>query len=175
MDRTPEFTHAVSGNHRTLIGLGIALLVLSLDLLTGPQVLFPILYVVPVTVTGWLNKGLLAYFLAGALPVARFLFFLRWDQTDSLYLLAVNTIIRMAALLIIAYLVNRTAIQSRRVHLLEGLLKICSSCKRIQNEKGEYESVEKYISGHSAVQFSHGLCVECVRKLYPEYVDREES
>jgi len=56
-----------------------------------------------------------------------------------------------------------------QVKKLHGLLPICASCKKIKNEKGYWEQIEIYISQHSEADFSHGICPECVKKLYPEY------
>jgi hypothetical protein len=55
------------------------------------------------------------------------------------------------------------------VQLLKGLVPICASCKRIRNERGTWEVLEVYIQAHSEAKFSHGMCPECMRKLYPEY------
>jgi PAS domain S-box-containing protein len=51
---------------------------------------------------------------------------------------------------------------------LRGLLPICSSCKKIRNDKGYWEQMEVYIRDHSEAEFSHGICPECAEKLYPE-------
>jgi HAMP domain-containing protein len=58
------------------------------------------------------------------------------------------------------------------VRLLEGLLPICASCKRIRDDRGYWNQIESYISAHADVQFSHGLCPECLRSNYPELADR---
>jgi PAS domain S-box-containing protein len=55
-----------------------------------------------------------------------------------------------------------------KVKLLSGLLSICAACKKISNEQGHWESLETYIRSRSAVDFSHGLCPECLQRLYPE-------
>jgi len=54
-----------------------------------------------------------------------------------------------------------------KVKLLSGLLSICASCKKIHNEDGQWEYLETYIRNRSAADFSHGLCPECLRELYP--------
>jgi CRISPR/Cas system-associated protein Cas10 (large subunit of type III CRISPR-Cas system) len=56
-----------------------------------------------------------------------------------------------------------------KVKRLSGLLPICSVCKRIRDDKGYWNQVEVYIRDHSEVDFSHGLCPECSKKLYPKY------
>jgi len=56
-----------------------------------------------------------------------------------------------------------------QVKTLSGLLPICASCKKIRNDNGYWEAVETYISEHSDADFTHGICPECVQRLYPEY------
>jgi len=56
-----------------------------------------------------------------------------------------------------------------KVKLLSGFLPICCSCKKIRDDKGYWQQIESYISEHSNAEFSHGLCPECAKKLYPEF------
>lgn len=56
-----------------------------------------------------------------------------------------------------------------KVNQLEGILPICSFCKRIQDENGHWQAMEVYISNHSEAEFSHGFCPDCGRKHYPQY------
>ena len=56
-----------------------------------------------------------------------------------------------------------------RVRKLSGLLPICASCKKIRDDKGYWNQIEAYIRDHSEAEFSHGICPECTRKLYPQY------
>jgi ligand-binding sensor domain-containing protein len=58
-----------------------------------------------------------------------------------------------------------------KIKVLSGLLPICASCKKIRDDKGYWNQIEVYIRDHSEAQFSHSLCNECVRKLYPEVAD----
>ncbi|MCP4690751.1 MAG: response regulator [Desulfobacterales bacterium] len=52
------------------------------------------------------------------------------------------------------------------VKTLKGLLPICSSCKKIRDDKGYWNQIESYISKHSDAFFSHGICPDCMRRLY---------
>ncbi len=52
--------------------------------------------------------------------------------------------------------------------ILGGLLPICSNCKKIRDDKGYWDQLEKYIQTHSEAQFTHGICPDCAKKLYPE-------
>jgi hypothetical protein len=52
---------------------------------------------------------------------------------------------------------------------LRRLLPICASCKKIRDDTGYWHQVEEYISQHSEAEFTHGLCPDCLKKLYPEF------
>ncbi len=55
-----------------------------------------------------------------------------------------------------------------KVKTLSGLLPICASCKKIRDDKGYWNQIEVYIRDHSDAEFSHGICPDCAKKLYPE-------
>jgi PleD family two-component response regulator len=61
-----------------------------------------------------------------------------------------------------------------QVRTLSGLLPICASCKKIRDDHGYWHQVEAYIQDHSDAEFSHGICPECARQLYPDYIDDAE-
>ena len=53
------------------------------------------------------------------------------------------------------------------IKTLHGLIPICASCKQIRDDKGYWNQIESYIRDHSEAEFSHGICPECMKKLYP--------
>jgi PAS domain S-box-containing protein len=55
-----------------------------------------------------------------------------------------------------------------KIKKLSGLLPICASCKKIRDDDGYWQRIEQYISEHSEAHFSHGICPECMEKLYPQ-------
>lgn len=55
----------------------------------------------------------------------------------------------------------------KEVKVLRGLISICASCKNIRNDRGFWQRLEEYVTEHSDVQFSHGLCKPCINRLYP--------
>jgi len=55
------------------------------------------------------------------------------------------------------------------VKKLSGLLPICANCKKIRDEEGNWQYLEKYIEEHSEAEFSHGICPDCGMQLYPQY------
>ncbi|MBC2717681.1 MAG: PAS domain S-box protein [Desulfobacteraceae bacterium] len=56
-----------------------------------------------------------------------------------------------------------------QLKILRGVLPICASCKRIRDDKGCWHQIESYIKKHSEADFSHGICPDCAKKLYPEF------
>ena len=66
----------------------------------------------------------------------------------------------------------RTAMEE--VKTLRGIIPICSSCKQIRDDQGIWNQIEAYISVHSEAEFSHSICPECMKKLYPELADENE-
>jgi PAS domain S-box-containing protein len=57
------------------------------------------------------------------------------------------------------------------VKTLKGLIPICASCKKIRDDTGFWSQIESYVMRHSDAKFSHGICPDCTKKLYPEYAD----
>lgn len=59
------------------------------------------------------------------------------------------------------------------IKILSGFLPICMSCKKIRDDNGQWFQMEFYIHQHSEAKFSHGICPECIKKLYPGYAERK--
>lgn len=57
----------------------------------------------------------------------------------------------------------------KRIRVLEGFLLICANCKKIKNHDEEWEQIEHYVTEHSHARFSHGICPDCTKKLYPDF------
>lgn len=55
-----------------------------------------------------------------------------------------------------------------QIKVLSGLLPICASCKKIRDDHGYWKQIESYIRDHSEAKFSHGICPDCAKELYPE-------
>jgi hypothetical protein len=58
------------------------------------------------------------------------------------------------------------------VETLRGLLPICASCKKIRDDKGYWKTVEEYFGQRSSVDFSHTVCPDCIKRLYPDLWDK---
>jgi PAS domain S-box-containing protein len=55
-----------------------------------------------------------------------------------------------------------------KIKVLRGIIPICASCKKIRDDKGYWNQIESYIKDHSEADFSHSICPDCAKKLYPE-------
>ena len=60
---------------------------------------------------------------------------------------------------------RKTAQLTSQIETLSGMLPLCAWCKKIRNDKGYWEQIEKYISVRSSASFTHGVCPECQKKL----------
>jgi len=62
-----------------------------------------------------------------------------------------------------------------RVKQLQSLIPICAGCKKIRNDEGYWQDVTLYIREHAGVEFSHGLCPDCVQQMYPELYQNQKK
>lgn len=56
----------------------------------------------------------------------------------------------------------------KQIKTLHGLLPICANCKKIRDDEGYWQQLEEYLGQHTQAEFTHGLCPDCLRMLYPE-------
>lgn len=60
----------------------------------------------------------------------------------------------------------------QEIKQLKGIIPMCANCKKIRDDEGYWHQVEVYIGEHTAAEFSHGLCPDCVKKLHPGIAER---
>lgn len=61
------------------------------------------------------------------------------------------------------------------VNTLSGVLPICASCKKIQNDDGNWQQIELYVRERAQVEFSHGMCPECALLWFPQQGDKQSD
>jgi PAS domain S-box-containing protein len=61
----------------------------------------------------------------------------------------------------------------KKIKTLRGIIPICAACKKIRDDKGYWNQIEIYLKEHSEADFSHGICPECVKKLYPDFQEEQ--
>ncbi|MDO8545876.1 MAG: response regulator [Nitrospirales bacterium] len=59
----------------------------------------------------------------------------------------------------------------QEVKVLRGFIPICASCKKIRDDKGYWQQIETYIQERSEALFSHSICKDCMKKLYPDLAE----
>lgn len=168
-----------------LTGLAAFAIVVYFDFITGENLNFSIFYLIPIGIYTWYLGSLAATFisiacgltwpvldmLAGAVPS----FYVYWNGLVSLGFYIIFIAIVTAIKTHIAHEMSINTELSKalsEVKQLSGLLPICASCKKIRDEKGEWHVLEGYIQKRTDATFSHGICPDCARRLYPDFVDR---
>ena len=153
-----------------LLWVFFAVVILLIDYTTGPFIQFPFLFILPVVFSSWYNGKWWGIAYSIVLPVVRLYFNTIWNTPWTMVESSANALIRISVLSLLAYLVDRVAHQSlaqdTEVKLLEGLLPICASCKKIRDEKNDWQQLEVYITKHSEASFTHGVCPDCAKRLY---------
>lgn len=154
----------------------ILLAVVVIDKATGPDVSVAILYIVPVFLISWSlgrGPGLVAAIICAALW--SFLEVLP-DTSRGVLWDAWNLAARIGVFAAFALVITRVKIDYdalvfananleealNRVKQLSGLLPICSWCKKIRDERGDWHQMEMYIAEHSEADFSHSICPDCM-------------
>ena len=121
----PKTVIAIVEQYASFFAVLSALFIIQFDVITGEDIEFPILFVIPVTLTAWGLKIPLAYGLSIALPMTRVclvLFF--WEQRLSLPVLVINAVITVSALTAYTYLIVKISEQNR---ILKAKLKLLES------------------------------------------------
>ena len=142
------------------------------DDLTGPRIPVPAIYSVPVALAAWYSGRAAGLFVAWTLPLSRLALALWVWPSGSTSLEAewLEAILRGCAFTLLALLMFRLCEHERalerNLQLLQGILPLCSHCKRIKNAKNEWETLETYVESRSGAEFSHGICPICAREKY---------
>jgi K+-sensing histidine kinase KdpD len=157
----------------------VAVPLLWLDYATGVHYDFPMVYIIPVLLAAWYSGRWPAVALGVIIPLAQCAFVVAERPSTPLLWLVALTTFRGAVILVMALWFARLSEHERnlqeQVQTLTGLLPICSFCKSIRNDAGEWEHMERYISRRSETQFSHGICPSCYQVHYADLIERERG
>jgi hypothetical protein len=174
---------ALFDNKALMLTIGFALVGLFgfLDYLTGIDLNFFVFYFIPVIMAAWKidRSSAIALSILSAI-VWGCVDFLSGHHYSSTVYYFWNAGIRLISFIVPAIFVDMVRVLLRQqqklntdlnksltdIKQLKGFLPICASCKKIRNDKGYWEQIEKYISNHSEAEFTHGICPECAKRLY---------
>ena len=134
-----------------------------LDLWTPMGVAVPMLYVVPVYLTSWLPQTWAVLATGGAASALTLVgLFLAPPEGDPHWMVWANRLLAVVAIWLSAAvgLVQRRL--TAELKTLRGLIPICASCKKIRDEEGQWQALERYIRERSGAEFTHGLCPVCL-------------
>jgi len=90
------------------------------------------------------------------------------ENIPSVLIISRNASDRIQAELEKENLIKELKAALAEVKVLSGLLPICCNCKQIRDDNGYWNQIDSYLQNHSAVKFTHGLCPECAKELYPD-------
>lgn len=94
----------------------------------------------------------------------------RNEKGDVTRFIGVNFNINQRRIIEEALLEQNTSLKNALDHIktLQGIIPICSYCKKIRSDQGYWDQVEAYISKHTGAEFSHSICPECLEKHHPK-------
>lgn len=148
--------------------LALAAVVMAFDFAIGARIEFPSLYGIPVLYGAWYGgrKWALPLSVVQAFHVVTVM--VKDGSESAVFDASIAAALRVVVLGAVAWWVagvRDTQRQlSQEVELLEGLLPICSYCKKIRDDDGAWQVLEKYIQERSDATFTHGVCETCLKE-----------
>lgn len=173
-----------SGLLLTVSGFALVGLIGVIDYLTGYEVAFSIFYLIPISLCTWFVRRQIGILLSIAGALSWLITDLQAGHPYSHPAIPYwNAMVRLGFFLIVTYalaalrtsqerkewLIGELETTLAKVKLLEGILPVCSFCKKIRDENDRWYTMEGYITSHSEAQFSHTFCPDCAKEHYPEY------
>lgn len=162
---------------------GILLSVIcAVDLLMPLGVAVGVLYLVVVLLTLWTPHNKTTLFIAGLSSLLIIAVYFYKPPVDYMWKAMFNRGISLFSVWSAALLgLQKNRMERQRnvlllerekalqeVRILRGFLPICASCKKIRDDNGYWTQIEGYIKEHSEAEFTHSICPDCVKRLYPD-------
>jgi len=166
--------------HSILVVIALSVVVLGfVDYVTGYEFGFFLFYFLPIVIAAWKVGPTSSYLISILSSIVWFLSDISSHPYSSVLFAFWNTIMLLLCFLIIAYSTFKIQFLLREKHgtsqlrlsqvkTLSGLIPICASCKKIRDDKGDWQRIEEYIEERTNAEFTHGLCPDCFDKLLQE-------
>ena len=170
----------------TLLGLVLVVFIAWVDFLTGFAVSLSVFYLIPISLVVWYVGRTTGIIVGGLSAIVWLLVEMLSDLSlPATFLPYWHAVMRLAFFLIVIWLLDgRQRAEREREKLIEelqealasvktlrGLLPICSSCKKVRDDRGYWNQIESFVRERSEAAFSHSICPECEKKLYSELAD----
>ncbi len=167
----------------------VTLTVLMLDLVIPLGVAMGVPYILVVLISLWSPGKRFTVTVAVICSILTISAFFYKPPVPEMWKAVFNRILALSAIWVTAILgLQRKTAEDKReeairerekalddIKILNGLIPICSSCKKIRDDRGYWNQLEVYIKNHSEADFSHGICPECAKRLYPELYGKEKE
>lgn len=148
--------------------VALAVAIFMVDLLVPLGVAMGVLYVVPILIALRSPQPRFVFGAALACTILTILGFILGPPGGILWMGIANRALSIFAIWVTAILSLQQKEAEEQIQLLRRLLPICSSCKKIRDDQGYWNQVERYLETHTRVVLTHSICPECVEKWYPE-------
>ena len=172
-----------------IICMLLAAVFLAIDLVTPLGVADGTLYVAVVLLSLWGSNKWFTVLIATLCSILTVIGFFYSPPGGELWQVLSNRGLALFAIWVTAFLtLQRKRLEEERgqavrrrekaledVKVLRGFLPICASCKKIRDDQGYWNQIEHYIHEHSEADFSHSICPDCARRLYPEFYNTDNS
>ncbi len=156
------------------------------DYVTGHELGFSLFYLLPIAIAAWKVGRTGSYLISILSSIVWFFSDISSHPYSSVLFALWNTIMQLLCFLIIGYSTSKiqSLLREKRetsrallsqVKTLSGLIPICASCKKIRDDKGDWQRIEEYIEERTNAEFTHGLCPECMDKLLKEAATTVEN
>lgn len=162
-------------------GLTLMLLIFFLDTLIPLGVAGGVPYILVILVSLWCENNYITLITAVVCSALTILGFYSSPEGGQFWQILINRFLALFAIWTVTVLSLQRSktleekAEAVKLHekalselkILQGFIPICASCKKIRNEEGNWDQMEVYITEHSEADFTHSVCPDCAKKLYP--------
>jgi len=148
---------------------GSTAIIFTVDMLLPRGVAVPMLYVIPILLAVSCRQHWFRVSIAVGCTVLTLLGYIFTEPAVPTWIAVSNRSMAVAAIWVSAVLAWRHLYAKEHINVLQSLLPMCASCKKIRNDKGYWSQVEEYLEAQTHTMLTHGICPECMQKWYPEF------
>ena len=148
---------------------GSTAMIFTVDLLLPRGVAVPMLYVVPILLAVSCRQHWFRVSVAAGCTVLTLIGYWSSEINVPAWIALSNRALAIAAIWVSAVLAWRHLYAKQHINVLQSLLPMCASCKKIRDDKGYWSQVEEYLEAQTNTMLTHGICPECIKKWYPDF------
>ena len=176
MDTKIEKQHNNKNIKIVILCIAVSLIIFGIDSFLPLGVAGGVPYILVILLSMWSSETKLPYQLAILVSILTIAGYFISPHGGEMWKVFVNRFLALFAIWVTAILsMKQKKAQEEKANafaklkILNGLLPICMSCKKIRSDDGYWGQIEMYIREHSEAEFSHGICPDCAKELYPDF------